>query len=304
MLQAMLGLPVAAAFAEPVDPSITEYYDVIARPMDLGTAAAYLAAGGYASPQRLLRDIRQVSAPDVLYLPPGNYMMATTKAALAAGGCAASRRLLCNIRQAHVCLLTMLRQCSRFWWEMVVPAAQQLLTGFPHLMSNDSPGESIGQHGPADTYYLAPQIWENCRTFNNKGDEFWKAGEKCEAKFARLWAKAGLPTDFSAPAELPAALQPPPPPPPPRIKIKLPASGAIKLAGGGSLKVNLHLGGRGSGKVSEAETQRLATATKVGMRCIGVLAVLAQHDPPCGHFRAHVADDGYQQTAGCCITPP
>lgn len=120
MLQAMLGLPAAAAFAEPVDPSITEYYDVIARPMDLGTAAAYLAAGGYASPQRLLRDIRHVSAPDVFYLQPANFMMA----ALAAGGCAASRRLLCNISQAHVCLPDYAAAVLQILVGMVAPAAQ------------------------------------------------------------------------------------------------------------------------------------------------------------------------------------
>lgn len=69
----------------------------------------------------------------------------------------------------------------------------------------------------ADTYLLRLQVWDNCRTFNYEGDEFWKAGTKSEAKFGKLWAAAGLPTDFSAPAELPvvpaplaAATEPPP----------------------------------------------------------------------------------------------
>ena len=47
------------------------------------------------------------------------------------------------------------------------------------------------------------QVWDNCRAFNYEGDEFWKAGAKCEAKFGKLWAAAGLPTHFTAPAELP-----------------------------------------------------------------------------------------------------
>lgn len=46
-------------------------------------------------------------------------------------------------------------------------------------------------------------MWDNCRAFNYEGDEFWKAGAKCEAKFGKLWATAGLPTHFTAPAELP-----------------------------------------------------------------------------------------------------
>jgi hypothetical protein len=46
-------------------------------------------------------------------------------------------------------------------------------------------------------------VWDNCRAFNYEGDEFWKAGAKCEAKFGKLWAVAGLPTQFTAPAELP-----------------------------------------------------------------------------------------------------
>lgn len=47
-------------------------------------------------------------------------------------------------------------------------------------------------------------MWDNCRAFNYEGDEFWKAGAKCEARFGKLWAAAGLPTQFTAPAELPA----------------------------------------------------------------------------------------------------
>lgn len=45
------------------------YYENISEPMDLGYIGSTLAAGGYASPQRLLIDIQLVKPPARLVYP-------------------------------------------------------------------------------------------------------------------------------------------------------------------------------------------------------------------------------------------
>lgn len=37
------------------------------------------------------------------------------------------------------------------------------------------------------------QIWENCRLYNEKGDEVYNLGVECEARFATEWQAQGLP---------------------------------------------------------------------------------------------------------------
>ena len=89
-------------------------------------------------------------------------------------------------------------------------------------------------------------MWDNCRAFNYEGDDFWKAGAKCEAKFGKLWCAAGLPTAFTAPAQLPVVAPPPAvaaaaalESPTKRIKVRLPAAAAAS-GGGSGLKVGCH----------------------------------------------------------------
>lgn len=55
-------MPLAAPFAEPVPRDVPMYYDIIRRPMDLGTALTKLQTGKYGSPADLFADVNLVWA--------------------------------------------------------------------------------------------------------------------------------------------------------------------------------------------------------------------------------------------------
>ncbi|CAN0046473.1 unnamed protein product, partial [Heterosigma akashiwo] len=67
----------AGPFLRPVDPvalNIPDYFTVIARPMDLGTVAANLAAGQYLSVNDFVQDMALVFGNAKRYNPPGHFV--------------------------------------------------------------------------------------------------------------------------------------------------------------------------------------------------------------------------------------
>ena len=60
VLEAVLKLPEAAWFAEPVPVEIPGYREQISNPMDLGTILGRARADAYDTPLEALEDVRQV----------------------------------------------------------------------------------------------------------------------------------------------------------------------------------------------------------------------------------------------------
>ena len=80
-----------------------------------------------------------------------------------------------------------------------------------------------------------------------------------QAKFARLWAAAGLPDSVAPRDEATASA------PPPRIRVKLPAGGGGGAARSGDrLKIRIPAGGGAASAPQSDDSERLATAAKVG----------------------------------------
>jgi bromodomain-containing factor 1 len=71
-LQQLLQHPAAPPFGAPVPRSVPLYYDIIKRPMDLGTVLSRLQRGGYGGPGALLEDIALVWQNCRLYNEPGS----------------------------------------------------------------------------------------------------------------------------------------------------------------------------------------------------------------------------------------
>jgi hypothetical protein len=73
LMSVLWRAPHAWIFHEPVDPvklNIPDYYEIIKRPMDLGTVKKKLNNNAYGSPERLFADIEQVFTNCRTYNPP------------------------------------------------------------------------------------------------------------------------------------------------------------------------------------------------------------------------------------------
>ena len=75
----IIGHPIAAPFAEPVPPEVPMYYNIIEKPMDLGTILTNLQAGKYTGPQELYADTNLVWANCRKYNEPDSEIAVAAK---------------------------------------------------------------------------------------------------------------------------------------------------------------------------------------------------------------------------------